>query len=135
LDICVQAQQYFEKYNYSTRVKACCITSVEEAMQIAGVEALTIGQSLVQKLKDSPLDRSAVEKLSLFRKASSSPKLDIQRLDFIDNESRYRDAYARSRGGQGRVKTQRAIDLFCEYQAKAEAIMRAVYTTGSVPDF
>lgn len=51
LRLCVQAQQLYKKRSMNTKVKACATISVDEILQLAGVDALTIMPSDLQNLQ------------------------------------------------------------------------------------
>ncbi|KAL9594622.1 MAG: hypothetical protein Q9219_006930 [cf. Caloplaca sp. 3 TL-2023] len=51
----------------------------------------------------------------------------MEKISFIDDESKYRLAFAKSDEGRGQLKTTqlyKALNLFAEFQIKAEALMR-----------
>ncbi|KAI4116834.1 MAG: hypothetical protein LQ345_002804 [Seirophora villosa] len=48
----------------------------------------------------------------------------MEKLSFIDDESKFRLAFARADEGRAQLKTAQALNLFGEYQVKAEALMR-----------
>ncbi|MCJ1258511.1 hypothetical protein MMC24_006344 [Lignoscripta atroalba] len=123
-DLCVKAQQYYEQHSYATRVKACSLISVDEIMQLAGVSALTLTPTLLQALSDAHEPEAKVLDRSLFNKTPNVEERPVQRASFVNDESKFRTAFARSEGGKGQVKTKQAIDIFCDYQKMAEAMMR-----------
>ncbi|KAJ5688112.1 hypothetical protein N7536_010731 [Penicillium majusculum] len=51
LCLCVQAQQFYKKRSINTKVKACATLSVDEILQLAGVDALTIMPEDLQNLQ------------------------------------------------------------------------------------
>ncbi|ERF73134.1 hypothetical protein EPUS_09152 [Endocarpon pusillum Z07020] len=128
-DLCVKAQQYFERYSYATRVKACSLISVDEVMQVAGVAALTLPPTLLHPLSEMTEPEAKVAALSLFNHNTKIEGQEMERRSFLDEEARFRETFAKRDGGKGRVKTTQAIDLFCEYQLKAEALMKDTDTT------
>ncbi|MCJ1281404.1 hypothetical protein MMC26_000723 [Xylographa opegraphella] len=123
LALCVDAQQYFEQYSYPTRVKACSVISVDEIMQLAGVAAFTIAPSLLRALSETKELEKMVAERSLFNNKIYSAQ-SMQRTSFMDDEEKYREAFANRDSGKGQVKTKQAIELFREFQLKAEALMR-----------
>ncbi|KAI4171222.1 MAG: hypothetical protein LQ343_004428 [Gyalolechia ehrenbergii] len=48
----------------------------------------------------------------------------MEKLSFIDDESKFRLAFSRADEGKAQLKTAQALNLFCEFQIKAEALMR-----------
>ena len=109
LSLCVEAQQYYEQHSYPTRVKACSVISVEEIMQLAGVAAFTIAPGLLQSLSETNEPIANVAPLSLFKSGTQTAKHETPRLSFIDDEARYRKAFAARDGGKGQLKTKQVI--------------------------
>jgi len=122
--LCVEAQQYFEQYSYPTRVKACSVISVDEVMQLAGVAAFTVAPALLEALSETDAPEAKVADLSLFKDKETVTKQMIERTSFVNDEEKYLEAFAKREGGKGQVKTRQAIDLFSDFQIKAEALMR-----------
>ncbi|KAL9120198.1 MAG: hypothetical protein Q9187_003252 [Circinaria calcarea] len=110
LSLCVEAQQYFEKYSYSTRVKACSVISVEEIMQLAGVAAFTIAPGYLQAMLERDEPEAKVAELSLFKDITKSTEQGIERTSFVNDEERYREAFASRDGGKGQVKTRQVCE-------------------------
>ncbi|KAL2043781.1 hypothetical protein N7G274_003300 [Stereocaulon virgatum] len=121
---CLQIQQYYERYSYRTRVKAAGLLTADEAMRLAGVTSLTLAPALVHTLSKSEDSKKEVEALSLFKQGSESQGQASERLSLIDDEIKFRTAFAKSEGGKGQLKTMQAIDIFRQYQIKAESLMR-----------
>jgi transaldolase len=100
--LCVKAQAYYEHHAINTRVKACSVISVQECMQLAGVAAFTIAPPLLEELA---VTREAAAKLgntSLFNQS----KIEARAMEsFIEDEHKYREAFGKSDGGKGRLKT------------------------------
>ena len=48
--LCVSAQKYFEFHQLKTRVLAASFTSIEDAMQLAGIHHLTLPPHLLEQL-------------------------------------------------------------------------------------
>lgn len=51
LCLCVQAQQFYKKRSINTKVKACATLSVDEILQLAGMDTLTIMSEDLQNLQ------------------------------------------------------------------------------------
>ncbi|KAL8833239.1 MAG: hypothetical protein Q9170_004403 [Blastenia crenularia] len=49
---------------------------------------------------------------------------ETDKLNFIDDESKFRLAFGRADDGKAQLKTTQALSLFADYQRKAEAMMR-----------
>ncbi|KAL8993176.1 MAG: hypothetical protein Q9169_006548 [Polycauliona sp. 2 TL-2023] len=140
--LCVDAQQYYEHYSYSTRVKAAALLSVREAKELAGVAAITIPPDLLRTLASTEVVAEDIDEISLFAKAKQSEKSRPERRAYMDDETAWREAFSIAYDGGGLRKTNevrpllscnvlklltniiKAIDAFREYQIKGEQLMR-----------
>lgn len=118
--LCVEAQHYFEQHHIPTRVKACGAMTVDEILQLAGVAAMTIAPGHLDELASTNRPESELEKLSLF----SVKEKAVEKVSYVDDEEGFRAAFKAFAGGKGEAKTMDGIECFCEYQKKAEALMR-----------
>ncbi|KAH8432833.1 uncharacterized protein LDX57_010462 [Aspergillus melleus] len=50
---------------------------------------------------------------------------------YIDEESKYRMDFAHADDGKAQLKISQAIQIFCDFQIKAEGIVRAAMQGGS----
>lgn len=102
--LCVQAQRYYEKHQISTRVKACCVKSAHEVLDLAGVAAMTIPGDMLRELRGAEGLVNELEARSLFNHNSiTDAQLELQ--TYINDEQKYRSDFARSAGGRGQMKT------------------------------
>lgn len=136
LALCVEVQQYYKRFCYPTKVKAAGLLSVGEAKQLAGVDAITIAPDLLRTLASEAVE----EDVSLLTK-DKTLKCELDRLTYVDDEAAWKEAFAKANNGRGlRNTTQvdsrdlmvdqntdytKAIDIFREYQNKAEQLMLA----------
>ncbi|KAI4174147.1 MAG: hypothetical protein LQ343_002482 [Gyalolechia ehrenbergii] len=100
LALCVEAQQYYEHYSYSTNVKAAALHSVTEAKELAGVTSITVAPDLLRTLASTETTEQDVDKLSLFTKDKHAEGDKPARRLYVDEEA--------------------AIDAFYDYQTRAE---------------
>lgn len=118
-------------HQYPTRVKAAGLNSVEEAKQLAGVESVTLAPPLVNELLAIPVvEEGSLEQASLFGPSALSSSngheapedkktvngnykdaTGLGKLSFIDDESKFRDAFAKREAGKGEWKTQQVRNL------------------------
>ncbi|KAG9241340.1 hypothetical protein BJ878DRAFT_578322 [Calycina marina] len=124
-ELCLEAQQYFEQYSYTTRVKACSLIDVEEVMKLAGIAALTLPPGLMSGLRDTEDSEDEVFNLSIFDHKTDDSQAS-KRLSFIDDEAKFREAFSQRENGKGQSKTNQAIELFCGFQTKAENLLRGL---------
>ena len=73
-------------------------------MRLAGVTSLTLAPALVHTLSKSEDSKKDVEALSLFKQGTESQGQARERLSFIDDEIKFRKAFAKSEGGKGQLK-------------------------------
>ncbi|KAM0806160.1 transaldolase [Usnea florida] len=127
LALCLEAQRYYKQHSQKTRVKAAGLLTIGEAKQLAGVTSLTIAPELLQKLSDTQAELPEAAKESIFTQkevnGSSCGKEGLEHRTYLNDEKAYREAFAKSYGGKGEVKTKQAISIFCDYQDQAEALM------------
>lgn len=130
--VCVQAQMYFEKHNYTrTATLPASLTSTGECMSLAGVKHITISPPLLQLLSSSTIDgnhKSTPGQQSLFDNATVvsdiAKTIPEQPLNLIDDEERFRMLFTRRDGGKQEIKQVKAINVFADMQVKLEEIVR-----------
>ncbi|KAK5636063.1 hypothetical protein RRF57_011775 [Xylaria bambusicola] len=123
LDVPLEAQKYYQAYSYQTRVKAAGLNGVEEVLLLSGVEAITIPADVLKTLATTEADEEILKKKSLFN-ATEYQTLYLEKVSFIDDEDKYRKAFGKRDNGKGQERTTQAIEIFCEYELKAEEFMK-----------
>ncbi|KAL8738687.1 MAG: hypothetical protein Q9181_000571 [Wetmoreana brouardii] len=145
-DVCINAQRYYEQHGHTTRVKACAAVSAEQILKLAGVAAFTAPADQLRELSSMKEPAADVMARSVFLGSATHEKANgdanghingdtnghangnykkkMEKLSFVDDESKYRLAFAKSDGGKGQLKTTQALNTFCEYQIKGEAMMK-----------
>ncbi|KAI9036021.1 Transaldolase [Aspergillus affinis] len=124
LDLCVRAQRWYDQNYLPTKVKACANIGVDEIIQLAGVAAFTIVPDDLRLLDSTRRGESEIHSASLFNQQLT----DAQKMDYtsyIDEESKYRMDFAHADDGSAQLKLGQAIQIFCDFQVKAEGIVRA----------
>ena len=106
LNLCLEAQKYYEEQKSVTRVKAAGMINAGEAKQLAGVDSMTIAPDLFRMLSKTEEPEVDVIASSLFSRKDKASEQTIETHDFVDNEKKYREAFARSYGGKGAWKTE-----------------------------
>ncbi|KAL8699920.1 MAG: hypothetical protein Q9201_005730 [Fulgogasparrea decipioides] len=144
--VCTDIQRYYEQHCHTTRVKACAAVSVEQILQLAGVAAFTATADQLRELSSMKEPAADVMARSVFLGSATREhangnanghvngdtnghtngdyNMKLEKLSFVDDESKYRLAFAKSDGGKGQLKTSQALNMFCEYQIKGEAMMK-----------
>ncbi|KGO74140.1 Aldolase-type TIM barrel [Penicillium italicum] len=123
LRLCFQAQQFYKKRSMNTKVKACATLSVDEILQLAGVDALTIMPEDLQKLQKGTGCKSLIETQSLFGDNSFPDGSDYT--SYLDDESTYRLDFSRSGQGTGQYKLMQVLAIFSDFQFKGEEFLKA----------
>ncbi|KAJ5517205.1 Aldolase-type TIM barrel [Penicillium freii] len=123
LRLCVQAQQFYKKRSINTKVKACATLSVDEILQLAGVDALTIMPEDLENLQKGTGCVRLVENQSLFGDNSIPDDNDYP--SYLDDESTYRLDFSRSGQGKGQYKLMQVLAIFSDSQFKGEEFMKA----------
>lgn len=151
LQLCLEAQQYYKQQNYATRVKAAGLLNASEAIQLAGVDSMTVAPDLLRLLSKIDEPEANLADSSIFEKENDERKQEIETQHFVNDESKYREAFARSYDGKGAWKTKEvrrrrclhvkyyvlltwfleAIEIFCKYQVKAEDLLRNACATAT----
>lgn len=151
LSLCLEAQQYYNRHKYVTRVKAAGLLNAIEAKRLCGVDSMTVAPDLLRLLSKTEEPKVDVMKSSIFEKQTKAMGQEIEVISFVDDEIRYREAFARSYDGKGAWKTKevrlrscyhvnyctlltwllKAIDVFCAYQLKAENLLRDTEATAT----
>ena len=96
-----------------TLVKACSMVSMEETLKLAGVAAMTLPLHWLQALNESERPEAELPSLSLFTDDKHATASD-ERISFIDDESKYRDAFAKVEGGKAERKTRQVSVLYLD---------------------
>ncbi|KAJ5420310.1 Aldolase-type TIM barrel [Penicillium sp. CMV-2018d] len=123
LRLCVQAQQFYKKRSINTKVKACATLSVDEILQLAGVDALTIMPEDLENLQKGTGCVRLVENQSLFGDNYIPDDSDYP--SYLDDESTYRFDFSRSGQGKGQYKLMQVLAIFSDFQFKGEEFMKA----------
>ena len=98
-------QRYYQKHSCGTRVKAAGLLSVDEAMQLAGIDSMTVAPDLLRTLSKTEEPESEVADLSAFKSSYKLPQDLAEPLTFINDETKYRRAFAESEISKGPAKT------------------------------
>ncbi|KAJ6437364.1 LOW QUALITY PROTEIN: reverse transcriptase domain protein [Purpureocillium lavendulum] len=126
-DFCREAQAYYLARSRRTRVLAASLTSVDEVMQLAGVQHVTVAPGLLHELaaRDDASSSSRDGKLGSYFAEGPTDK-SWERTDYAAlsrDESAWRLAFARSGFGASEGKIVQAINYFSDFQEKLEALV------------
>ncbi|KAF4632516.1 hypothetical protein G7Y89_g5603 [Cudoniella acicularis] len=100
--LCLQAQRYYEKYGFNTKVLPASLTSTDEIMTLVGVNHITIAPGLLKELAEKQTEGLKVT--SLFDEPGSVGGLGVEvgeKMEFGSDAGKYKIAFTRSGGGNG----------------------------------
>lgn len=106
LELCLETQRYYEHHKYVTRVKATGLLNADEAKQLAEIDSMTVAPDLLRTLsKTEEPDVDATES-SIFKQETKEQVQVRELTSFINDETRYREAFTKSYEGKGAWKTK-----------------------------
>ena len=108
---------YYRKYSCKTRVKAAGLLSVDEAMRLAGIDSMTIAPDLLRTLSKREEPQIGIANLSVFKEHPNPSEQEAKRMTFIDDETAFREIFAKSDAHKGPAKTAQV----------QETLVRAIY--------
>ncbi|KAL2753202.1 hypothetical protein ACRALDRAFT_2111335, partial [Sodiomyces alcalophilus JCM 7366] len=123
-DLTRLAQRHYVDKSHRTQVLAASLVSVDEVMQLAGIQHVTVSPPLLRGLAAEPT-ADWDGKLGAFFAANPQEKWDVG--DFATScrdESEYRMAFTRSGKGKAEEKIVQAINIFSDKQDELEALAR-----------
>ncbi|KAJ5726087.1 uncharacterized protein N7483_007444 [Penicillium malachiteum] len=126
IELCVQAQMYYKSHNIPTRVKACSSGSLDEILQLAGVDSHTLESIEIDALAKEWRDRNLLHSVNLFEAPNMTHHGTAEYPSYANNEARFRVDLSASKGGMSQLKLYRAIDIFCDYQKKVEEFLGSI---------
>ncbi|KAL8967159.1 MAG: hypothetical protein Q9183_003044 [Haloplaca sp. 2 TL-2023] len=120
-----EIQQYYQQHGLATKVKAAGLLSIDEAKQLAGIAAVTLAPDLLRELASTHELEDDLVKASIFKENTKSlVGQDTGMASYMDDETKYREAFAKSIHGKGEWRMKQAIEIFSDFQIKGEALMR-----------
>jgi transaldolase len=118
LDLCVRAQQWYERSAIPTKVKACATIGLDELLQLAGVAALTIVPDDLRALQSTQRSEAEVARMSLFSKQAMRTE-NMSYPSYIDNEVKYRMDFDGAEEGRAQYKLgQVRISVQCDFPSE-----------------
>ena len=103
-DLCVRIQRYYEQVSSATKVKVAGLLTADQAIRLAGAHTMTIAPAVLRELSEARGVESELTKQSLFaNQANAGQKQAVP--DFLDDETRWKQAFAKSSAGKGEWKT------------------------------
>ncbi|KAG5936574.1 hypothetical protein E4U53_000202, partial [Claviceps sorghi] len=128
-DFCRQAQSFFLQTNSTTQVLAASLTSVDEVMQLAGIQHITISPPLLDELAATDAATWTGNLGEYFAQGPDDRSWDAGRraaedvAALVQDESAWRLAFTRSGFGASEGKIIQAINYFADFQDKLEDLV------------
>ncbi|KAL6924235.1 hypothetical protein FSHL1_001490 [Fusarium sambucinum] len=124
-DFCREAQAYYVKHSFRTQVLAASLTSVDEVMQLAGIQHITISPNLLNGLASSSMSGWDGKLGDYFAQGPDNKSWETKDYNALaKNESKWRMAFTRSGFGTSEGKIIQAINYFSDCQEKLEDLVR-----------
>ena len=118
LKLCLEAQKYCRDHKYTTRVKAAGLINADEAKQLAGVDSMTIAPGLLRMLSKTEESEVDVTATSIFSRGTKASEQTIGPHSFVNDEKKYREAFARSYDGKGAWKTEQVRAILFQVHSR-----------------
>ncbi|KAL3589479.1 hypothetical protein FPOAC2_11647 [Fusarium poae] len=124
-DFCREAQAYYVKHSFRTQVLAASLTSVDEVMQLSGIQHITISPNLLNGLASSNMSGWDGKLGDYFARGPDNKSWETRDYNaLVKNESKWRMAFTRSGFGTSEGKIIQAINYFADCQEKLEDLVR-----------
>ncbi|OBS18789.1 hypothetical protein FPOA_10517 [Fusarium poae] len=124
-DFCREAQAYYVKHSFRTQVLAASLTSVDEVMQLSGIQHITISPNLLNGLASSNMSGWDGKLGDYFAQGPDNKSWETRDYNaLVKNESKWRMAFTRSGFGTSEGKIIQAINYFADCQEKLEDLVR-----------
>ncbi|KAH7140126.1 hypothetical protein B0J13DRAFT_446655 [Dactylonectria estremocensis] len=125
-DFCREAQAYYVGKSIRTQVLAASLTSVDEVMQLAGIQHVTVSPVLLRALVATDLSAWDGDLGAYFAQGPDNKSWDTRDYEaLVQDESAWRLAFTRSKFGASEGKIISAINYFSDFQDKLEAVVKS----------
>ena len=119
-DLCLAIQRYYERHSCTTRMKVAGLLSVGQAIRLAGSSSMTIAPTLLRELSETQETEADLTSRSLFQGETNTQDQGAEHISFINDEVKYRAAFAKSISGKGTAKTAQVRDTHLPMIASRE---------------
>lgn len=124
-DFCREAQAFYVAHGRKTQVLAASLTSVEEVMQLAGIQHITVSAALLQQLASREESSWTGDLGAYFREGPSQKTWETRDYSGLyADEDAWKLAFTRSGFGTAEGKIIQAINYFSDFQEKLEEMVR-----------
>ncbi|KAF5544767.1 transaldolase [Fusarium mexicanum] len=124
-EFCREAQAYYINHSFRTQVLAASLTSVDEVMQLAGIQHVTISPNLLNGLASTQLSTWNGKLGEHFAQGPANKSWETKDYNaLVRDESSWRMAFTRSGFGTSEGKIIQAINYFADFQDKLEELVK-----------
>ncbi|KAF5544795.1 transaldolase [Fusarium phyllophilum] len=124
-DFCRESQAYYINHSFRTQVLAASLTSVDEVMQLAGIQHVTISPNLLNGLASADLSTWNGKLGEYFAQGPAEKSWETKDYNaLVRDESSWRMAFTRSGFGTSEGKIIQAINYFADFQDKLEELVK-----------
>ena len=124
-DFCREAQAYYISHSFRTQVLAASLTSLDEVMQLAGIQHVTISPNLLRGLASTDLSSWKGTLGEYFAQGPANKSWETKDYGaLVKDESAWRLAFTRSGFGSSEGKIIQAINYFADFQEKLEELVK-----------
>ncbi|KAL9571788.1 hypothetical protein ACKAV7_004112 [Fusarium commune] len=124
-EFCREAQAYYISHSFRTQVLAASLTSVDEVMQLAGIQHVTISPNLLNELASADLSTWNSKLGEYFAQGPAKKSWETKDYNaLVRDESSWRMAFTRSGFGTSEGKIIQAINYFADFQDKLEELVK-----------
>ncbi|KAF4983524.1 hypothetical protein FZEAL_1059 [Fusarium zealandicum] len=124
-DFCREAQAYYINKSFRTQVLAASLTSVDEVMQLAGIQHVTISPNLLRGLASTHLSTWNGKLGEYFAQGPVNKSWETRDYNaLVKDDSAWRLAFTRSGFGASEGKIIQAINYFSDFQEKMEELVK-----------
>ena len=78
----------------------------EHALRLAGAQSMTLAPAVLQELSKSSEPEDSLRGKSIFNQVYKEPADDTEPITYVDNQSKWREAFVHSNHGTGAAKTK-----------------------------
>ncbi|KAF5025851.1 hypothetical protein F66182_2073 [Fusarium sp. NRRL 66182] len=124
-DFCREAQAYYTSHSFRTQVLAASLTSVDEVMQLAMIQHITISPNLLNELASADLSAWKGKLGEYFAQGPANKSWETRDYNaLVKDESAWKLAFTRSGFGTSEGKIIQAINYFSDFQEKLEELVK-----------
>ncbi|KAF5608186.1 transaldolase [Fusarium subglutinans] len=124
-EFCREAQAYYINHSFRTQLLAASLTSVDEVMQLAGIQHVTISPNLLNGLASTQLSTWNGKLGEYFAQGPTNKSWETKDYNaLVRDESSWRMAFTRSGFGTSEGKIIQAINYFADFQDKLEELVK-----------